>query len=491
MSRARFTAERSFTTSEGWTSVRFMGALRERTALMLVPGAVSLIAAFEIAHSHSGRVVALLAAGLAVPLLLAHPANGTALGAGLLLALPYWQTFERPQLTVGRLASILALLSVLVAANRPRRHVGLRWHDYAVAGFVMLAAVSLLTMPGPWALTLNSLLGFAFYLSGRWLERDDVDRILWVLLAGGTVAALTVMYEFWIAGHVVFADRNSYYWNAKEGLIFRPGGVLGSPPAAGTVLAMTALAGLPLLRSRRHRLVLVCVTLQVAALALTFTRAAAFGLIAGTVVFLWCRRRLVRTGYVAACIALLAILFVLPRVGQTGWFQHGVLRQGTFSGRVSYWRHAAPLATDSPQHLVFGHGFNSLYQGTNLIPGSVPQRDIAADPEILAHGPHNQYVRSLVEGGLLALSALLAWLGGTVLTGIRAARRTGDAVAAAATGAVTAFAVVSLAGDTLRTLPSLCVLALLSGLVVSRSGDGVVTSGTARVSSAGRSRTSP
>jgi O-antigen ligase len=160
----------------------------------------------------------------------------------------------------------------------------------------------------------------------------------------------------------------------------------------------------------------------------------------------------------------------MPRVAGASWYQEGVLRQGTFSERQSYWAESWTLATDSTDHLVLGHGINSLVIGQSELPGT-PDTDIAGFPELTVHGPHSQYVRTFVEEGLLGVALLLAWIGGSIVTGVRQAWRAGQdrSLIAAAAAALISVAIVSFVDDTLRDPPTFVLVALLAGLLVGRS----------------------
>lgn len=434
--------------------------------------AVSLAVALMIAKSHSSLILIGLAVLIVVPVVLGRLERGTQLGLLLLLTVPASQTLGRHQLTVGRLAAVLALVSVAVAAYngyRPARRSRVDVTVFLIVGFAL--ASWWLGPHYPLRLTVNALTGFAFYVVGRRCDRDTAVKVAWVLLGAGAVGATTVLYEFLVTHKPLFVDQTAYYWNAGENRLFRPGGIFGSPPAAGAVLMMAGLAAIPLLvrtSGAARLLAWACLLACGAAITVTFTRATLIAALAGLLFYAWMTRRLGRTVYVATTVAAVFAIVALPRIEQTHWFQTGVLRQGTFSARTSYWTLAWPLVTDSTQHLLVGHGIDSLFPAGAQLPNVSPQPDIAADPEIIAHGPHNQYIRTLVEEGFVGLALLLGWLVGTVRLGVRAAR-SGDTFAAGTTAAVTALMVVALVGDHLRNVPTLAVVALLSGVTVQLS----------------------
>src|SRR5262249_18008745 len=128
--------------------------------------------------------------------------------------------------------------------------------------------------------------------------------------------------------------------------------------------------------------------------------------------------RLALGGLVAAVLVSAA----LPRLDANLTFREGVLRAGTFGARISYWHEAWPLIVDSPDHLVFGHGFNSLVVATGEVPGRFDP-ELARASDLGAHGPHSQYVRTALEEGLVGVALLLFWLLGAVRAGVLGARR--------------------------------------------------------------------
>src|SRR5262249_41271645 len=123
---------------------------------------------------------------------------------------------------------------------------------------------------------------------------------------------------------------------------------------------------------------------------------------------------------------------------------------------------------DSPDHLLFGHGFNSLVVAAGEVPGRFDP-ELGRAPDLRAHGPHSQYVRTALEEGLVGVALLLVWLLGAVRAGVLAARRATSRrreVIAAYVGAVVSLVVVATAGDALRHPGTLAVGAVLTGSLV-------------------------
>jgi O-antigen ligase len=347
--------------------------------------------------------------------------------------------------------------------------------DLAVVGVAAAALFSWLASehaPNSLAATINAFLPLAFYPAARVLEDSGRLKLLWAMAAGGAVASLSLFYELLVTHAPLFANRDSYYWSAKGDLIFRPGGTLGSPPGAVAVLAMTAFAGVAVLgrvQGSRRLLAWTFVVLSVGGACITFTRAGLIGLALGAALYVALAKpgSLLRVGYVVGAVVVVGALLVLPRVENAVWYQSCVLRKGDFAIRQAYWKDAWPVIFNSPTHAAVGHGINSLLVGTSAIPGT-PSPDIASNPTLSRFSPHNQYVRTLVEQGVVGLGLLLAWLGTAVAVGFRLARRASGAnrgTIAALVGAGASFLVVSFANDSLRHIPTLAVIAAVTGLI--------------------------
>src|SRR5262249_34412878 len=267
--------------------------------------------------------------------------------------------------SVFHIGALLALASCIIAAAGSSTGSS-RFH-YVDAGVVAFVLAAL----GSWALTdpstrllqatVNALLPLAFYAAARVIAPRPTLAV--ILLVCGAAASLTVFYEFAIAHHPVFSDPQKYLWSATSGTIFRPGGVFGSPPAAAAALSMTTLIGFAVVhRQPRSRQLLIVGLMLVGstAVVLTFTRAGLLGLASGAFCYFVLSRPLPTTLVRLALGGLVVAVLVsaaLPRLDANLTFREGVLRAGTFGARISYWHEAWPLIVDSPDHLVFGHGF--------------------------------------------------------------------------------------------------------------------------------------
>ena len=134
----------------------------------------------------------------------------------------------------------------------------------------------------PGKVLLQGVLPFGFYLWSR-LSVDDglIDRLRWLVLALGTLGALSVLYEA-LRGVAVFVDPQIYQWSGTSTTVFRAGGVFGGSPTAATFLACVILFSASLYRER-PRLVLPAIVIMVAAICATLDRAGIVALACGVV----------------------------------------------------------------------------------------------------------------------------------------------------------------------------------------------------------------
>ena len=443
---------------------------------------VSFAAAWLVAHDRARSGILLVAAGACAAYVLRRRDNGVYAGTALIVLIPYQTTLLLHQTSIPRVAVLIGAAGFVASAAGVERSGVQRGNratvaDLAAAAYLLFAFISWFLTPhvrSSLQATINAMLPLAFYAYGRGLASRSTRSLAWVLTSSGAAVAMTVLFEYFIAHRPLFIDPTTYLWNAKGGLIFRPGGVFGSPPAAATVLAMTALIAFGLYseaRGIRRQLLVMMVALTVGGLFVTFTRAGLIAFAVGALAYVaLVRPSVLPRAALGAMVATVAFAFVLmPRIANASWYQEGILRQGDLSARQSYWRQALPLITNSSTHLFVGHGINSLVIGRPELPGP-PNADLAAAPTLLQIGPHNQYVRTLFEEGFVGLSILVTWLVAAIGAAVAVARNgrldSGRQQSAACAAALIAFMVASSAGDSLRNPPTFAVAALIAGMAV-------------------------
>jgi O-Antigen ligase len=443
-------------------------------------GVLALGLGWLVGHGRATLTAAAVLALLIVVPIVRDPRRGLLWGALVALVVPASETFVGGKLDVIRIAGALVLLAVaLDIYNHPRiKHLSVV--DWSVAAFCAVGIGGWLFEPQPphgSAFAINYLLPLAFYLGARRFGRH-AEPLLVVVFVGASLASLTVIYEALFVHRPLFADPTSYYWSATSVYIFRPGGVFGGPPQAASVLAMSMFCGFPLLGSARGLKRLgagLCFGASLAALILTFARGPIIGFALGVIAFgvLLGPATWARYAYAGGALALVVVAVLLPSIGTTPWFEKGVLRGGTLSARQVVWSQTGALITDSTAHELFGHGTNSIVIGTPWLPGT-PPTDIAEVPALTQAGAQDQYIRTLLEGGIAGFLLMLGWVFGAAAKGIAASFRHSRErrAIAALTAACVAFAVAALVDDALRQSQTAVTLALVTGLLVSLSSAG-------------------
>jgi len=447
-------------------------------------GALSVCLAWLISQGGGLRFAIVLALLPMAVVVLAPNNNRLLVGTAMVLVLPWWYALGSAQLKVYVVTSVLATTALLNAGVVQDR---IPWRfnfvDLALIGLLAATVLSLAAF-GPYSPqsvrgVISWALPLGFFAAARALGGRQWRSVCWVLLIGGTVASMPLFYEFFVLHHPLFGSPTTYLWSGEPGSLFRPAGSFGGPPEAVTVLSMTTLCGLSLLVTSTgvHRFFIwLCLGISVAGMVVTFTRAGLIGFAVGVMIFvaLWRPAALGRLTFGLAAVSTVFLLAVLPQIASKTWYEGGVVRHGNFASRQDRWKTAWPVITNSTDHLVFGHGFNSLLVGhPGGLPGE-PQADLAAAPILIKESPHSQYVRTLLEQGIVGLVLVLAWLVGSVATAAAAVRRTTDddetrAFLAGCAAGVVSFLVVSLADDGLREVPSLAIVALLSGFAAAGS----------------------
>jgi len=437
-------------------------------ALAVVGAAGAVALAFVVVH-RSPPAAGTLALAPLLAWLLTRSYGGLALGLVLVLALPYWWTVGTAQATVLRLAALAAATGLLFA-HRLRPCLT----DVALAALlatILLAWVLVYPQPHVGRVVSIELTPLGFYFGARALPGHRLPLAMNVILIGGTLGALSVLYELW-QGHAVFVDPLQYQWNATDSSTFRPGGVFGSPPGAGTVLSFVVLFGLPCLaaaRGRRRALAASCLIVCSAALIATFTRADIVATALGLLVYLCLTRssllRPLRVAWFAVAVAGLVVL-LLPRLQTNSTFQEAIVRPGNLTAREGYWNVALPITTANAHNLIVGVGTGSLE--VSLVSNEVPiPSELAASPEIVENSLHNQYLTTLFEQGLLGLAALLLFLLAPLFAAVKAALTTRDPCHAAIAASIVSMAIVMSVDTALLHGPSFAMILVATGFAAS------------------------
>jgi hypothetical protein len=452
-----------------------LASLSPRTRASLEAGLAlfaGLVIGYAVVRRGTGAALALAFVIPAVAFLARRAAHALVLATGALAVVPYWWTVQSPQLSIPRLALVLGGFGILVGAGRRTR---LRSTDFVVAALAVTFLVSFdSSLAIPRGILIETVVGLCFYCIGRLCGTPANTRLIfWAFAVAGAVGALSVMFEFFVTKAPLVSDSSRYGWQQDATYIYRPGGLYGSPPGAVIALGMTTICGLSLIaleRGARRVLAIVCVALGLLAIVLTFTRAGWIGFGVGALVYGIVsadaiRRRAKALLAVAGVLAVAAIL-ILPSVSGSDLYQKGVNRAGTLQTRQGYWQLAFPLVGDSSSHLLWGRGFNALSAGQS---GGMIDARLMSAPQLSISGTHNQFVRTLVEHGIVGLALMLGWLLGTFAIAVRQARRArGEArrLSAALAGATISFAIASLADDTFGDAQTLALAALITGLAV-------------------------
>lgn len=193
-------------------------------------------------------------------------------------------------------------------------------------------------------------------------------------------------------------------------------GVLNNPNALGylsapllpplVVLAVSEPAG------RRRRLMLLAVTVLVATIAMSGSRAGSLASFTGVVVGLFAsgasgQARVARRVLLVATIAVGAAVLVFPSLGLDARSEttgEGLFELGTGSERSVVWGEALPLIAERP---LAGHGFGAT-------PIIFPAAQDRSDTTILGR-THNSYLEAAVDLGWTGMLWLIAIaLGGLV-----------------------------------------------------------------------------
>jgi O-antigen ligase len=292
--------------------------------------------------------------------------------------------------------------------------VGSRWLEgrrhpssaagLALAAFLVAAAVATLgsQAPGHSAAELARL-GTAvlmFFVVDRLCEDTGrPDRVL-----GAVLAAAVIPVAVAVAGPLVGIHRTEVKYGIERAI-----STFSQSNPFGHFLTITVLVLLAvvLARSGRPRIGALLALVPVGlALALTYTRLAWAAAVVGVLVMLWVagKRRLVP----ALIVLLVAFAALSPNVGHridqlTSSNPNVIGSESGVSWRWAQWADVAAMAGTNPI--------------TGIGPGVVEQRLVNHQP------PHNDYLKALVELGVVGLLAFLAQLAALVGLAVGANRR--------------------------------------------------------------------
>jgi len=437
---------------------------------LLIPAGLAALLVLVYLVAHGRTKYAVIGVGLAVLVALLPRSRGAGflLAVGVLLVIPYWYAH------VWLVAPIVVIIGLTAGRARTRFHP----LDLVFAAVVLIFTASWLVHPElriPLKHFEEGILPLGFYLWARLsLDQRTLPRLLLVMLVAGAAAAGTVLYET-ARGSSVFVDPLRYQWAGTLTNVFRAGGVFGGSPTAATVLAMVLLATIPV--HRQHpKTARVLSALILAGVVVTLDRAGYLGLIVGALLFailLPYRRWLPVAGL--AVILLVAALVVTNLPSTTSSIAHsklvtaGLVRSNTISYRESLLADAVHLIDDSTSHLLFGRGFDAF----EALSGRHDLHMAAAtDLWIRQNGPNDDYVRALLEQGLVGLLAVVGWLLGSLALGLRACLRQPSGSAsrmtlAALSAATVCFVVASTGHDMAHNVAALSMGALITGTLVS------------------------
>jgi len=381
-------------------------ALAEVAALWVRAGALALAVAVPlIANPWASEAYNGIKATLIWGLTLALVAGWAAAYAGA--RMPRWVT-TAPELAAWLLL-LAALTSAAVSANprltffgAPGRHEGL----FTLAAYVALY-----------------LVGVHFFGSSRGVR--SLARCVAIgaaLAAGYAVTQLGFPARF--PGEAFIRD-----WYAAGGLP-RVFASLGSPIALGAYLTVAIPLGLGLAGSTSgpRRLVwLGSVSLVIIAQALTLTRAAWAGTVAGVVIFFVMvgrrerRRGLILSVALAAVVAVVALLTVVGAPQQIGERAAGAVEpgSGSFAQRLYIWERVLDLIRARP---VTGWGLETLgtvfpYDRSSLV-------EIFGLKPVIVDRAHNDLLQVTVAMGIPGALAYLLFWGTVIRAGWRLCRGT-------------------------------------------------------------------
>jgi len=438
-----------------------------RRSFLLAAGVLTCLILAYILDTR-GMTYALLAVALplAVWWVIRRPGNGLLGAVAALLVLPYW--YAHIWLVVPTLGALGLVRGIARSRLRALDCVMFLLVSAFIASWALHRSLG---VPSRWFI--QGILPFGLYAWARLsLTERLLARVQWVILLAGAVGACTVLYEA-ASGHAIFIDPLTYEWKGSISSIFRAGGVFGGAPTAATALAMVFLVSAPLVRGHR-RAVGALLLVILAGMLVTFDRAGLLGLIGGGVVFAvllpyrrWGRVALVAFALCIAAYAVTTSSSTLASLSTSKLVSRGIIRSNTIQARSALASSAFQVIGETTSSIAFGHGFDVFF-GRGALPETVAQEPYLRQ----SGGPNDEYLRALLEQGIVGLALELAWLLGSVYLGVRTCLRIDPgssrrAITAGLTAATVCFLLAAAGHDMAHNVAALSVAALMTGLLVS------------------------
>lgn len=397
-------------TDAGPPSSQTEGRGRGRSGTVaVVAGLGSLL--FGVLAVTAGRPVVLVLFAVAALLVLGLACALAAYRFDLfvVLLLTVRPSLDRVPFKVGPLdvSSILALLFLVagtlwLAARARRSPLTFTPMSVALIAFAGIAALSSLVAASPLSSAIaasKTLSGVLMFLVLERLLREHPERLrslVTAVLASAVVPCLVALQQF---------ATGTASGTISGGDLSRIPGTFVHPNPFATYLALVLVLGvavLPHVRRRRDQvLVLAVVGLASVSLLLTYSRGGWLAALVG-LAYLLGKRSVVLL--LLAGIAVVTAAAFSPPV-QARFADIGApppvegVPANSLEWRVGYWQDVLPLASINP---ITGIGLEGVQTSTSA---GLP--------------PHNAYVQSYVETGVLGLAALL----GVVVTGVVTLRR--------------------------------------------------------------------
>lgn len=291
----------------------------------------------------------------------------------------------RPFTLVVAASALWLIIASAVSTNAALSFYGSTWRRF---GVVAQLAVLLLA----WLIAQNGATGRTVVLRG--------------MVYASTLAAAYGISQYF--GWDPLLPKSTYHIGEGIWTIVRPPGTMGYVSYFATLLLTGGLLGLALARSEEsvvmRRLAYGCVALCFVAMALTGTRAALLGLLAGAATAAWMRgfrpsRR------AAAALAMLALAVTAFYFSPLGWN----LRSRARWFREDPWGGARPLLWRDSFFMAMARPLTGF--GPEVFTGAFPQyesRELArAYPDFAHESPHNIFLDALVSEGMPGLACLM------------------------------------------------------------------------------------